>query len=305
MNILKTIFDPAILLISVTFISILVYTYNKFSFVNKNLLGLLSFLSKFKKADLSYRFNEFDSVLSKSAYVSSIWQEFRNTLVFSESVALKKQDNSVSYQNVSQSVNNIQTTVDPMYFFNEDSLVLSKYNSKFIQIAPTILTGLGPLFTFLNIAIAFTKVDFATQESTIASVAGLMSSMQIAALCSVLAVSASLIYMFFEKLFYNKMCKQTLMRVQDLMYALFDNVSSEKFLIELLKETKIQNSNLTGLLNNLPEQFKTAFEQSVAKGIIPYMENLLYGINTMNEQIKKIHIPKFDHEDGDVVDKLF
>ena len=34
---------------------------------------------------------------------------------------------------------------------------------------------------------------------------------------------------------------------------------------ELLKETKIQNSNLTGILNALPEQFKSAFEHSVHK----------------------------------------
>ena len=305
MNILKFIFDPAIIIILATFISILVFTFKKFTYVNQNLLWFGGFLSKFKKSDLSYRFNEFDSTISKSKYVSGIWQEFRNTLVFSESVALKKQDNSVSYQNVSQSVNNIQTTVDPLYFFNEDSLVTSKYNSKFIQIAPTLLTGMGPLFTFLNIAVAFTNVDFATQESTIASVANLMSSMQIAALCSVLAVSASLLFMFFEKLYYNKMCKVPLMQIQEMMYGLFDNVSSEKFLIELLKETKIQNSNLTSILNALPDQFKSAFEHSVTKDIIPYMENLLYGINTLNDQIKKIHVPKNGGNDGDVVDKLF
>ena len=161
------------------------------------------------------------------------------------------------------------------------------------------------MFTFLNIAIAFTKVDFSTQETTISSVSGLMSSMQVAALCSVLAVSASLVYMFAEKLLYNKMCRVPLMEVQEKLDGVFDNVSSEKFLIELLKETKIQNSNLTGILNSLPEQFKFAFENGIAKEVVPYMENLLYGINTMNDQIKKLHIPKSNGDDGDVVDKLF
>ena len=60
--------------------------------------------------------------------------------------------------------------------FNEETLILSKYNSKFISAIPTVLTGFGPLFTFLNIAIAFGKIDFSTQERTISSVAGLMSS---------------------------------------------------------------------------------------------------------------------------------
>ncbi len=307
MNFVKFIFDPAILIILAAFISSIVFVVKKFSYVNTNLAWLINFLSKFKKSDLSYRFGEFDKVISQNAYISSVWHEFRNTLVFSESVAIKKQDNSVAFQNVSQAVNSIQTTVDPLYFFNEDSLVTSKYNNKFVQIAPTILTGLGPLFTFLNIAIAFTHVDFSNQDTTIASVANLMGSMQIAALCSVLAVSASLIFMFFEKLYYNKMCRVPMQKVQELLYGLFDNISSEKFLIELLKETKIQNSNLTILLNKLPEQFKVALDSSVSKSLIPYMENLLFGINNLNDSIKKINLPvKLNGgSDGDVVDKLF
>lgn len=303
MNITKFIFDPAVLIIIATFVSVIVFCVQKFSYVNKNLLWLLSFLKNFKKTDLTYRFGEFDKVISQNPYVSSAWLEFRNTLVFSESVALKKQDNSVAYQNVSQAVTSIQTTVDPIYFFNEDSLVFSKYNSKFVQIAPTLLTGMGPLFTFLNIAIAFTKVDFSTQETTIASVSSLMGSMQIAALCSVLAVGASLIFMLFEKLYYNKMCKKPLLAVQESMYSLFDNISSEKFLIELLKETKIQNSNLTGLLTSLPNQFKDALDQSISKAIVPYMENLLFGVNNLKDALKDIK--KTQKSSGDVVDDLF
>ncbi len=305
MNIVRIIFDPAILIIITTFVSLVYYTYKKYSNVNENLNWLNSLLSKFKKSDLSFRFGEFDAAISKSKYFVNSWLEFRNTLVFSESVAIKK-DKNVSFQSVSQQVANIQTTVDPLYFFNEESMVTSKYNSKIIAAGGTLLTGMGPLFTFLNIAIAFTHVDFSTQETTIASVSALMSGMQIAALCSVLAVSASLIYLLCEKVYYNKMCKQPLNKAQELLYGLFDNISSEKFLIELLKETKVQNGNLTNLMTTLPEQFKDSLENSVAKAITPYLENMLYGINTMNESIKKIQIPNVGKKnDGDVVDNLF
>ena len=304
MNIIRIIFDPAILIIITTFVSLVYYTYKKYSNVNENLNWLNSLLSKFKKSDLSFRFGEFDAAISKSKYFINSWLEFRNTLVFSESIAIKK-DKNVSFQSVSQQVANIQTTVDPLYFFNEESMVTSKYNSKIIAAGGTLLTGMGPLFTFLNIAIAFTHVDFSTQETTIASVSALMSGMQIAALCSVLAVSASLIYLLCEKVYYNKMCKQPLNKAQELLYGLFDNISSEKFLIELLKETKVQNGNLTNLMTTLPEQFKDSLENSVAKAITPYLENMLYGINTMNESIKKIQIPNVGKNDGDVVDNLF
>lgn len=307
MNILRYVLDPAILVIVFASVGIMLYTYKSFMIVNKNLTYLESLLRKFKKSDLSYRFGEFNSALSKMNFVSTSWNEFKSTLVFPESVAIKNQDNSVSYKNVSQTVNSIQTTVDPSYFFNEDTLVSSKFNSKFVQIAPTILTGLGPLFTFLNIAIAFTHVDFSNQDTTLMSVTGLMSSMQIAAMCSVLAVSASLFYMFFEKLYYNKLCKQPLAKVQENIYSLFENVSSEKFLIELLQETKIQNNNLSRLLSNLPNQLKDAFEKSVTKDIVPYMENMLFGINNVNSSIKQINVTKINNNNdgGDVVDKLF
>ena len=110
----------------------------------------------------------------------------------------------------------------------------------------------------------------------------------------------------YEKIYYNMMCRVPMLRVQELLYGLFDNISSEKFLIELLKETKIQNSNLTGLLNKLPEQFRVALDSSVAKSIVPYMENLLFGINNLNDSIQKLKIQdKHTGSDGDVVDKLF
>ena len=308
MNILKILFEPAIFIIIFSFVAFVFYTMKKYSYVHKNISWLFKFLNNFKKSDLSYRFGEFDKIISENAYVSGIWREFRNTLVFSENIAIKQQDNSIKYQKISKDINNIQTTVDPLYFFNEDSLITSKYNNKFIQIAPTLLTGMGPLFTFLNIAIAFTKVDFSNQEATISSVSNLMSSMQIAALCSVLAVSASLIFLFFEKICYNKMCKVPLQKVQEKIYSLFDNISSEKFLIELLKETKLQNSNLTSLINAFQLQVSNSLKSSISDMLVPYMDNMLFGINTLNDSINKLG-EKFKKNDNgnsdDVVDGLF
>ncbi len=305
MNILTYILDPAILLIVGTFIVVVVYCIKKFDYVNANLIWLIGFLKKYNKNDLSYRFSEFDKTISSQKYISNSWAEFKSTFVFSESVAIKNRNNGVAFQNVSNQVGNaIQTTSDPTYFFNEDSLVQSKYNSKFVQIVPTLLTGMGPLFTFLNIAIAFTKVDFSTQETTIASVSGLMSSMQIAALCSVLAVSSSLIFMFFEKIYYNKKCKVPLVEIQELMYNLFDSITSEKFLVELLKETKIQNNNLTNLLSEMPKQLNDAIGKNLTK-LVPYLENTIYGLNNLRETVKSIEIPKNLIQSGDDIDDLF
>jgi hypothetical protein len=300
MGILRYLFDPAILIVLITFFSITIYYVRKVNYINFQLLNLLTFLKSFKKYDMGFCFKELDSGMTANPYVSNAWHEFRNTLVFSESVSYKDEKNDVVFQNISQSTSNIQTTVDPIYFFNEESLVTSKLNYKFIQTAPTILTGMGPLFTFLNIVIAFAGVNFSTQEKTLESVAHLIGGMQVAALISVLAVGSSIIFLVLERILYNRKCKAPLNEVQECFFKLFDNISSEKFLIELLKEAKLQNNSITNLLSVLPSQFKDSLDKSLTSLFVPYLDNLIFGINKLQEKI--VREPR---SDSDVVDNLF
>lgn len=287
MNLTHIFTDPPILIVISTFIYATCYTIKSYKNVSKNLIIFNDFISKYKKNDLNFRFNEIDEWMCNNPYIAPMWLEFKNTLVFSESVALKNENNQLTYKEVSSTIQNIQTTVDPLYFFNEETLAAKKYNAKLIATFPTILTGFGPLFTFLNIAIAFGKIDFSTQERTVASVANLMSSMQVAALVSVIAVGASLTFMIMENILFSRMCRGKIAHAEDMMAKLFDNISSEKFLLELLKETKIQNNSISNLLSILPSNFKMALNSGIASNLVPYLENLIFGINQMNKQLKE------------------
>ena len=287
MNIQHVFSDPPVLIVLSTFIGSIIYTVNVYKKVGKNLKIFNDFISKYRKVDLNFRFNEIDEWMSSTPYVAPMWLDFKNTLVFSESVALKGENNQLMYKEVSSTVQNIQTTVDPLYFFNEESLAHKNYNAKLIATFPTILTGFGPLFTFLNIAIAFGKIDFSTQERTIASVAGLMASMQIAALVSVIAVGACLLYTILENILFTILISGKLHAAQESMAKLFDNISSEKFLLELLKETKIQNNSVSNLIVKLPDNFKVALNSGIASNLVPYLENLIFGVNQMNKMLKE------------------
>ena len=301
MNLLHIFTDIPILIVLFTFLFSIIYCAKNYVYVNKNLKIFLAFISNFRKTDLNFRFKEIDEWMSANPYVSGVWLEFKNTLVFSESIALKGKNNDLTYKEVSSTVQNIQTTVDPLYFFNEETLVTSKFNNKFLQTVPTVLTGFGPFFTFLNIAIAFCKIDFSSQEKTIASVAGLMSSMQTAALVSVIAVGSSLIFLLFERIIFQQLCKNPLSKCEDLMGKLFDNISSEKFLLELLKETKIQNNSVSNLITAMPQQFKAALNSGIASNLVPYLENLIFGLNEVNKSMKEVA----KKGKGDDVDDLF
>ena len=302
MNFMKYLTDIPILIVLLVFITSIVYCYSKYVIAGKNLKILINFISQFKQNDLNFRFKEINTWMSGNPYVSAIWTEFKNTLVFSESVALKQSGKDLKYQDISSTVQNIQTTVDPLYFFNEETLITSKFNSKMIQTIPTVLTGCGPLFTFLNIAIAFGTIDFSSQEKTIASVSGFMSNMQTAALVSVIAVGSSLIYLLIERILYNKMCKTPLTKIQEIMGSLFASISSEKFLYELLRETKIQNNSTANLMSGISGEFKSAFNSSMASNLVPYLENLIFGLNQLNKQLKEAAKAS---KTSDVVDELF
>lgn len=293
--------DIPILIVIVTFVISFLYCITKYVVTYFKLNVILRFLSNYKKNDLNFRLKEIDSWMCANSYIAPIWKEFKNTLVFSESVALKDGED-LQYQDISSTVQNVQTTVDPLYFFNEETLITSRFNYKMIQTIPTILTGCGPLFTFLKIAIAFGLIDFSTQEKTIESVSGFMSSMQAAALVSVVAVASSLLYLLVERVLYAVLCKSVLTKIQIKVVDIFACVSSEKFLYELLREAKIQTHNSENLMNSIPVQFKGAFNESVASNLVPYLENLIFGLNQLNSELKKAAKSQSAADD---VDNLF
>jgi hypothetical protein len=302
MNLYDFVSDIPILIVIIVFAISTLYCSSKYIKTGKNLQILINYLSNFRRNDLNFRFKEIDNFMKENPYVSSIWTEFRNTLVFSESIALKENNSDLKYQNISSTVQNIQTTSDPLFFFNDESLVTTKFNFKMIQTIPTILTGFGPLFTFLNIALAFGKIDFSTQEKTINSVSSFMASMQTAALVSVVAVGSSLIYLMIERLMYSKFCKAPVTKIQEIMGSLFAGISAEKFLYELLRESKVQNNSSNNIMTNMPTEFKSALNNSIATNLVPYLENLIFGLNQLNKQLKE---SIKNQKSSDIVDDLF
>ena len=293
--------DIPVLIVLFTFVFSILYCCIQYIKVNRNLKTIIKFISTFKKNDLNFRFKELDGWMMSNPYVSVLWIEFKNTLVFSESVALKEGDD-YQYQDISSTVQNVQTTFDPLYFFNEETLVTSKFNYKMVQTIPTILTGFGPLFTFMKIAIAFGMIDFSSPEKTINSVAAFMQGMQAAAFVSVVAVSSSLIYLLVEKALFQQLCKKPLGKIQNIIGELFASISSEKFLYEILRESKIQNNSAANIISTMPKQFKSAFNETMAANLVPYLENMIFGLNQLNKQMKEV---AKGAKGGDEVDGLF
>ena len=277
--------NPVILAILALFAGILVYYINSVRYINASLHYLTNILRSFKKGNIVFRFKELDEAFSNNPFISQYWIEFKNSLVFNEGVQVKANDDALKFKTMGAETASIQCTMDAGYFFNEETLINNKMNYKFISAVPTILTGLGPLFTFLHISLAFAKVNFATQEATISSVSALMAAMKVAAMISVVAVGTSIIFLIVERLLYKNLCKAPLSEFQLEMSKLFDNISSEKFLVQLLNEARFSNNAMNQVFNQLPEQMKIAFEKSFSASLIPYLDNLIFSVNKLNEQL--------------------
>lgn len=291
MSLIKIITEPAILIITAFFIFCIITVLKNYSKTEKNLKSVYEFLQTLNKKELSYRFNQLDEFMKNNAYTSTSWEDFKKALIFPEKLFTASQSTKGNYSP------EIYLTVDAAYFFNEETLVSSKINYKFIQTMPTLLTGLGPFFTFLKMAIAFTAMDFSAGAGE-SSLNELISNIQIAALCSVFAVGFSLLFMLIEKILYNRKCKKYYLLIQKELIRLFDICTSEQFLLDLVKESKLQGMNNYNLLKSLPEDFAKAVSKSIGEVTTPYLENILYSLNKLNENIDK-------GSGGDVVDKLF
>lgn len=294
MTLIKILTEPAILIITIFFLFFIMTVLKNYARVEQNLKAVDTFLKSLNKKELSYRFQELDNFMSTNSFTATAWEDFKKALIFPEKLYVASQNAKTT----GDFNPDIYLTIDASYFFNEESLVYSKINHKFIQTMPTLLTGLGPFFTFLKMAIAFTEVNFTMNSEVDNTLNGLIANIQIAALCSVFAVGFSLLFMFIEKIMYNRMCKKYYLAIQKELIRLFDVVTSEKFLIDLVKESKIQNVTNEKLLKALPADFAKALSASIGETTIPYLENILYSLNKLNETLGK-------NSGGDVIDKLF
>ena len=285
--------EPAILIITAIFLFFISTTIKNYNKTEKSLKSVDVFLSSLDRKELSYRYNQLDEFMTSNSYTKTCWEDLKKALIFPE----KLYSASQTVKSGNNVASDIYLTVDASYFFNEDNLIYSKINYKFIQAMPTLLTGLGPFFTFLKMAIVFTTINFSSDMADV-SMANLMSGIQIAALCSVFAVGYSLLFIFIEKILYNRKCKKYYLLIQKEFTRLFDICTSEQFLLDLVKESRIQNFNNEKTLKTLPENLANAISKSIGEVTTPYLENILYSLNKLNEN--------FDKNNGnDVVDKLF
>lgn len=280
-------FTPPLIFVFLIFIGFLSTFIYKAITINIQLRKLSATFKSFKKSEMIFRLQELNEIMLNNKFISDYWREFKETLIFNDSVAYKSSNDELKFETASSGKSTIYSTSDSNYYFNEDTLINSKMNHKLMSSIPGLLTGMGPLGTFLYIAIGFSGIDFSSEESTIKTITNLLSNVEIAALISIVAIGSALSFIIIERISYHFLCKLPLNELQIEINRLFDKISSEKFLIELIKESKKQNNTLNTHIASLPDSLKTAMDSSIKSHLTPYLENIVFGLNQQKEFLTK------------------
>lgn len=288
MNIMHLLQDPPIQCILTVFTSAFVYTLKSYIGLGKKLNALIKQLEPFDKENISYKYEEFQHVMSSSPLTAKSWDNFKNTLVFSDKIAYQDSETEeLDYDSVSDSMSDIQTAADPLDYFNEESLLYAHYNKFIMKMAPELLTGFGPLFTFVLIGTAFGMLDFSSTQALTKSISQFVGTMQVAAMCSVFAVASSLIFMSCDKMLFSNLLLPAVAKVEHKITDLFSTISSEKFLVDLLKTSKTQSHENVHLLRNIPSAFAASMKKDITNIVVPYLDGLIFGVNNLNKTVEK------------------
>ena len=95
-------------------------------------------------------------------------------------------------------------------------------------------------------------------------------------------------------------CRSKVIEIQNKLGALFDIGTSERFLLDILKETRGKAGNELTLVNVLPNAVEKALSKNITEGVLPYLENIVYSLNKVQEAI----VGK-NKGNTDIIDKLF
>ena len=92
MNFLNVLTEPAIIIITVVFLSFIMTVLHNYRKIEKNLKPVFDFLHALNKKEISYRFNQLDEFMSNNYLTSICWEDFKKALIFPDKFLATSQE---------------------------------------------------------------------------------------------------------------------------------------------------------------------------------------------------------------------
>ncbi|MBS0879819.1 anti-phage defense ZorAB system ZorA [Pantoea sp. JGM49] len=139
-------------------------------------------------------------------------------------------------ENGEEKIVRVRATAPSASFFSEQQLVDIPLNTEFFKHLPGILTGVGIIGTFYGLMIGLSHFDPSTPEQVTSSVNNLLHDVLYAFLGSAVAIFASILVTWLEKLSIAK-CYKYLEKFTAALDSLYDSGVGEEYLASLVKSS--------------------------------------------------------------------
>jgi len=139
-------------------------------------------------------------------------------------------------ENGEEKIVRVRATAPSASFFSEQQLVDIPLNTEFFKHLPGILTGVGIIGTFYGLMIGLSHFDPSTPEQVTSSVNNLLHDVLYAFLGSAVAIFASILVTWLEKLSIAK-CYKYLEKFTAALDSLYESGVGEEYLASLVKSS--------------------------------------------------------------------
>ncbi|WP_426768109.1 type I Zorya anti-phage system protein ZorA1 [Erwinia aphidicola] len=139
-------------------------------------------------------------------------------------------------ENGEEKIVRVRATAPSASFFSEQQLVDIPLNTEFFKHLPGILTGVGIIGTFYGLMIGLSHFDPSTPEQVTSSVNNLLHDVLYAFLGSAIAIFASILVTWLEKLSIAK-CYKYLEKFTAALDSLYESGVGEEYLASLVKSS--------------------------------------------------------------------
>jgi hypothetical protein len=212
---------------------------------------------------------------SSNEAVKNLWREFDESLV------------------LDHREKNVYNTLDAEHFFNPRTLASGITSNRLLAAAPSFLTAIGVLGTFLGLTMGLKGLHMESNEieALKGGIASMINGAAMAFVTSVWGVGLSLLLNIFEKNTERRIIKK-IVKVQQTIDFLFPRLPAEKSLVDISKNTSESSAALQELherigdrlqetISGVSDSMQEAFTNALNNVMAPAMQSL---VNNASQQ---------------------
>lgn len=277
-----------LLMMAIMAISVVAVIRHRWQFSNRS-KRIHKLVQGEKKETLAQSRNEIKkrAISEDSKVTGPLWEEFDESLVYSSNN------------------NRLSNTLDAEHFFNSYTLAYGLTSSRLLAAAPTFLTAIGVLGTFLGLTLGLKglQINAGDVETLKAGISVMINGAAVAFMTSIWGVALSLILNLFEKLIESGVLKEIRNLQQKIDY-LYPRLPAEQSLVQIAAATDESKEALQELherigdrlqetITGMSDSMQCAFTDAINTVMAPAIQSLVSNTNQQSTDVLEKLVTSF------------